>query len=268
MRIAVIYINAGKGHFIPSVAICEALNKQGHVAKAFDGFKEVFNRPDVAKLAEDWWRHMLKVPKVERPLEAVLDCIPYVSKRTYKEALKTRDEFVKWVNDFKPDVIVSTQYSCSYVFPQIVTDLKLPICPLIYSPDTYVTPKQSINPNLYRIFIASDEGKEHLIKACHVPEEKIVRCSFPLRSDCYYHDPISKADARVQLGLNSKFTVLINLGGEGIASTAIVDRLAKEKADIQILIVGTLLPDTKAHYEEMMKTHPGLDIKMPVMSLI
>lgn len=263
MRIAVIYINAGKGHFIPSVAICEALNKKGHVAKAFDGFKDVFNRADVAQVAEKWWRTMLHMPKVERPLEYLLDRIPYVSKKSYKIAQKTTDDFIKWIDDFKPDVILTTQYSCSYIFPQMVKDLNLPICSLVYSPDTYVTPLQTVNDNTYRYFIASDEGRDLLIKQGKVPPEKVLRCAFPLRSDCYYHEPFSKQKARAKLKLNDKFTVMINLGGEGIASTAIVDELAKRGTDIQILIIGTLHDETRAHYEELMKKYPGLNITMP-----
>lgn len=262
MRVAVIYINAGKGHFIPSVAICEALNKMGHEAKAFDGFKEVYERPDIAKMAETWWRVMLHIPNVERRLEYVLDRIPYVSKKSYKIAKNNQDAFVKWINDFKPDVILTTQYSCSYIFPEMVKDLGLDICPLVYSPDTYVTPLQTINKNTFRYFIASEEGKQQLVEA-GVPSDKIKVCAFPLRSDCYYHEQISKEDARRHLNLNDKFTVLINLGGEGIASTGIVHAIAKKHEDIQVVVVGTLSEKSKEGFEKLREKYTDLDIKTP-----
>ena len=113
MRIAVLYINAGKGHFIPSVAIVENLIAQGHTAQAFDCFKDVYGRADVAQVASNWWRYMLKHPILEKNLEYLLDRIPYVSKKSYKIAKKTTDKFLKWYNEFKPEVIITTQYTCS-----------------------------------------------------------------------------------------------------------------------------------------------------------
>lgn len=263
MRIAVLYINAGKGHFIPSVAIVENLIAQGHTAQAFDCFKDVYGRADVAQVASNWWRYMLKHPILEKNLEYLLDRIPYVSKKSYKIAKKTTDKFLQWYNEFKPEVIITTQYTCSYVIPQMVHELNLPVCVCAYSPDTYVTPIQTKNKYTYKYFIASEEGKEQMMKALKVPSDKIELCAFPLRKDCYQHENLTKQEARKNLGFKDMFTVLINLGGEGIASTPIIDTLLEKRDNIQIVVVGTLPEETKKHFDALKEKYPEASLFYP-----
>lgn len=262
MRIALIYIEAGKGHYIPSVAICEALVQQGHDARYFNGFTEVFDRPDIGEMASTWWRTMLHMPNVERKLEYILDRIPYVSKKSYKIAKKSIESFFIWLDEFKPDVIVPTQYSFSYVIPEIIHEFNLPICCITYSPDTYVTPIQSINPHTYRYLIASEEGRQDLISH-GVEPDRVDLCAFPLRNDCYRQKQLTKQEARTKLGIKDKFTVLINLGGEGIASIKIIESVLKEDSEVQFLIVGKLGESALQDINAIRDEHPGSGIVTP-----
>ncbi len=262
MRGAVFYINAGKGHFIPSVAIVENLNAMGHTAEAFDFF-QMMGAMGWATTASKWWRFMLRHPKFECWLETKLDNgWLSVSERTLGAALARNINFVNWFEDYKPDFIITTQYSCTYVMPELLKANGYNIPCYAYSPDTFVTPKVSINNDIDRFYIATEEGRQELIgNGQHA--DSVSLCSFPLRNDCYRQAQVSKKEARKKLQLKNLFTVLINLGGEGLGKTDLPDALIKtQDASLQILIVGTLDKWTKKHYEQMLKKYPGVSLRL------
>ena len=75
--------------------------------------------------------------------------------------------------------------------------------------------------------------------------------------------PIRKEEARKKLGLEEKFTVLLNLGGEGIGKTDFLDEVQKRGLDWQVIAVGTLSKSTTIRYNKFKKKHPNFALHTP-----
>ena len=65
MKGAMIYVNAGKGHYIPSKALADSFIDSGNEAILVELFKEIFNAPFWEFFVRNEWRFMLKHPELE-----------------------------------------------------------------------------------------------------------------------------------------------------------------------------------------------------------
>ncbi len=96
-------------------------------------------------------------------------------------------------------------------------------------------------------------------------EETISICPFPpLKTQMMHTEIPEKQQARKNLGLQDRFTVLLNLGGgEGIGTTDFLEEVQKRNLDWQIITVGTLSSSTKLHYERFREKFPSFPLFTP-----
>ena len=63
MRFLCVYVDGGKGHYIPAKAVQEQLISMGHEAELVEFF-ELFNIKWIGKINKKLWRLMLRSPKI------------------------------------------------------------------------------------------------------------------------------------------------------------------------------------------------------------
>lgn len=237
MKIACVYINAGKGHFIPAKSIADALVEKGIEIELVDFF-DIIKDHGLDMLNQKIWRIQLKHPKLEIFINATTDkngramnlLVPFFIKR-YKK------DFLQWLELHKPDAFISTHYFPSRLIPEILDDCGLEIPSFAYASDVFFTPTSGLTNKLRKFYISTLEGQQHVLAKQLVPE-KVELTTFPIQTGCVSAARVSKAQAREKLSLQDKFTLVLNLGGEGIGTTRLIKKLDTLELEMQVMVLG------------------------------
>ena len=237
MKIACVYINAGKGHFIPAKSIADAMVEKGLEIELVDFF-DIIKDYGLDMLNQKIWQIQLKHPKLEIFINGTTDkngrtmnlLVPFFIKR-YKK------DFLQWLELHKPDAFISTHYFPSRLIPEILDDCGLEIPSFAYASDVFFTPTSGLTNKLRKFYISTLEGQQHVLAKQLVPE-KVELTTFPIQTGCVSAARVSKAQAREKLSLQNKFTLVINLGGEGIGTTRLIKKLDKLELEMQVMVLG------------------------------
>ncbi|MGH0052618.1 MAG: UDP-N-acetylglucosamine--LPS N-acetylglucosamine transferase [Sphaerochaetaceae bacterium] len=262
MHIAFLYVNAGKGHLTPAKALSDAALRLGHTT-VVDNLFDTLKAPIVSWISKSNWRLMLHYPRLETFLDPKQDSlfnarlIRFLG--THSHALK---DFSAWYESQKPDCIVVTHFLAGSLIQPIVAYLGLPIPVFEYAADVVFTPRLGINPDLDKLYICTNLGKELAIQFGQ-KKETISICPFPLKSQMMLTTIPEKQTARNTLGLQNRFTVLLNLGGEGIGNTDFLEEVQRRNLDWQIITVGMLSSSTKLLYKLFREKHPDFPLYTP-----
>ncbi|SMP46295.1 processive 1,2-diacylglycerol beta-glucosyltransferase [Sphaerochaeta associata] len=262
MHIALLYVDAGKGHITPARALSDAFQRLGHTTVVENLFATV-GAPMINWISKYNWRLQLHFPKMEAKVNARNDSaanakrVRYVA--THSHAVK---DFQDWYEQVKPDLIVVPHFLAASIIQPLVDLLQLQVPVFEYAADVVFTPNLGINKHLDRLYICTEIGRELAIRAGQ-PEHTIRICPFPLKTELMQSKPLSKQDARKKLGLDDCFTVLLNLGGEGIGTTDFLDEVVERNLNWQIITVGELSGSTKLHYKAFKENHPDFPLHTP-----
>lgn len=262
MHIALLYVDAGKGHITPARALSDAFQRLGHTTVVENLFATV-GAPMINWISKYNWRLQLHFPKMETKVNAKSDTaanaklVRYVT--THSHAVK---DFQDWYEQVKPDLIVVPHFLAASIIQPLVDLLQLQVPVFEYAADVVFTPNLGINKNLDRLYICTEIGRELAIRAGQ-PEHTIRICPFPLKTELMQSKPLSKQDARKKLGLKDLFTVLLNLGGEGIGTADFLEEVARRNLNWQVITVGELSGSTKLHYKAFKENHPDFPLHTP-----
>ena len=262
MHIALLYVDAGKGHITPARALSDAFQRLGHTTVVENLFATV-GAPMINWISKYNWRLQLHFPKMETKVNAKSDTVAnaklvrYVT--THSHAVK---DFQDWYEQVKPDLIVIPHFLAASIIQPLVDLLQLQVPVFEYAADVVFTPNLGINKNLDRLYICTEIGRELAIRAGQ-PEHTIRICPFPLKTELMQSKPLSKQDARKKLGLKDLFTVLLNLGGEGIGTADFLEEVARRNLNWQVITVGELSGSTKLHYKAFKENHPDFPLHTP-----
>lgn len=262
---ACIYVDGGKGHYVPAKALAEQFEAMGH-SVVFEEFYNLMQLAWMGKINKKTWRFMLGHPKLELWLNSRTDSSKSVDSGL-RYARKHRNEMFKsWIRENRLDFIVCTHFVPSRIMSELVHENNLSIPVYYYATDVFSSPCSSIAPRLRRYFIPTEAGKEHIIEKGQ-PADSVALCSFPLQKACANSIRMDKADARRKLGLKGMFTIQLNLGGEGIGTVALITELSKRNLPIQILVLGGLSEKMKERLEKM-KAKLSSDIVLHVIGFV
>lgn len=259
MKGAFLYVNAGKGHYTPAKALCDSFIRSGHDAVLEDLFV-VFNTPFWEKFCILDWRFLLHHPHIEPYSHAITDNrLSFFLIRWQGLMRKHYEGFLRWYEKEKPDFIVSTNFIGGVFLPDACekAGIKIPIYQ--YCADVFFTPKTGINNKLAKMYFSSDIGIEDGRRKKQ-REETLSLLPFPLHDNFEFYKKVSKREARKILGLKDKFTILYNLGGEGIGSTSILRSMAKEGLDVQVVTIGGKSNSTKKALDRVKEEFPDFDL--------
>jgi len=259
---AFLYVDAGKGHYVPAKALADKLEQLGHQALVEDMFL-VCNVPFWSSFCKREWRFMLRHPRIEGSYHRLHDTKAMaVIFRFLAVHLPLKRGFYAWYSRTKPDFIVCTNFLGANVITPIVQKLNLPIPVFGYAADVFNNPTAGFNRKLDLLYIPTFLGRDLLLAKGH-PPERVKVCPFPLKSSIEDLPRLTKQKARAKLGLKDSFTVLQNFGGEGIGNPEFVYEVARRGLPWQVVVVGKLTPFTKKRFAYFHSKYPTFSLYTP-----
>lgn len=259
---AFLFVDAGKGHYVPALALAEKLEQQGHQASVEDMFL-VCGTPFWSSFCKREWRFMLRHPRIEGPFHRLHDTkLTAAIFRFLSVHLPLKRHFHAWYKRTKPDFIVCTNFLGANVITPIVQKLNLSIPVFGYAADVFNNPTAGFNKKLDLLYIPTFVGRDLLLAKGH-PQEGVKVCPFPLKSTIEDLPKLTRQEARLLLGLTDSFTILQNFGGEGIGNTEFVYEVARRGLPWQVVVVGKLTPFTKRRFSHFQNQYPNFALHTP-----
>lgn len=262
MKGAMLYVNAGKGHYIPAVALAESFNNAGHKAVVAD-LMEVMGAPFWEWFCKYDWRFLLHHPHIEGVAHGVTDnrlsAKLIEGQGLSKSHLSNLDH---WMKKHKPDFILSTNFLGGTILPAAMKKLGYDIPVYQYAADVFDTPRSGVNKNLTKMYLPTELGCRNAIRKGQ-PADTVSLCPFPLQTYIKNWKPISQQEARQKLGLKDKFTILFALGGEGIGHPNFLYKMAERGYNWQIVAIGGMSKSTNEAFDKFCKAYPYVDFHRP-----
>lgn len=259
-----IYVTAGKGHQVPAEALRDAMIRLGHEAVSIDLFDMLHDQ--VAKrYIQNTWRNELRHPPVERVSNRLLDRkISGTLMKLYAMCqLHMQHYFKKYIEEVKPDFIFGTHYFVNQIIEPYVRTYGFHMPVYSYAPDIFFYPNIGASKHMDQMYVCSSIGRDWMLKQGFRPDQ-ITLCPFPLKQSIESYTVPTQQEARDALGLKQEaFTILMNLGGEGIGNTRLVRRIAKDGLRPQFIVVGRMSRGTARLYRNFEETHPDFPIIAP-----
>ena len=261
MKGAFLYVDAGKGHYVPAMALADAMLDKGEKAIVEDLFV-VFKSPLARWVSKHYWRYLLRHPKLEKRLNRISNL------RSAHEILEILSNdirgyrnFRKWYEKEKPDFIVSTNFMGATILPALVEKMGVK-CPVYdYVADLFDQVKCGVDGKITKVFVPTEIGVEHTV-AMGQSRESVVLSPFPLSKKFETMEKMGKKEARKALGLEDKFTILLNLGGEGIGSPSFLYEMVRRGIDAQVVVIGGKSRTTEMEFNIFRKEHPAFSLEM------
>ena len=267
MKIICVYVDAGKGHYIPAKAVQEELAAQGHETELVECF-DLLDARFFGRLNKKIWRFLLKVPPFERHFTKHHDqntAEIHFGNRLMK--LMRKRLFRRIMAEKKPDAFFTTHtYPANFLSElAAATGIKVPV--FHYASDMFYVPRSSINNKIDYYYVATEEGVESA-RAAGQQEEGLRLCPFPLQLSCRKTEKLDKATARRRLGLKEDlFTLQVNFGGEGLGSTRLLENLGRIGVPMQVVVIGGMDAERRAHLEHIASKLPS-DVEVHVAGFV
>jgi processive 1,2-diacylglycerol beta-glucosyltransferase len=264
MKVSFIYVDAGKGHYVPAKALYDHYLKMGNEA-TLDNLFLILGASHWNRIVKKWWRMNLHYPKAERFLNGKLDgpLVRDIIKFIAEHRRYYADNFISWYNKEKPDYILCTNYLAHPILTSMIKITKIDIPVFVYVADVFDNPVIGNSNDVTKFFIASEFGKNNCMKK-GADEQKVVVVPFPLKHDVMKYGNADRLEARESLNLDKeKFTIILNFGGEGIGNVKLIKEIRRQKLDWQIIVLGNLSKATALKYKELRKKYPKLDLVTP-----
>jgi len=156
---------------------------------------------------------------------------------------------IRLLKRIQPDLCVATHFLPAEIIAWLIAKRKLLAHNAIVVTD-YDVHAMWLCRTVDRYYVAIDEAKEYLARI-GVPREKLLVTGIPV--DPLFAAPVSRSDARKQLGLDAtESVILISAGGYGIGP---VEQLVKDLLALQrpwqIVAIAGKSEKTKKRLEEM-----------------
>ena len=235
-RVLVLSASAGAGHLRAADAIEKALKIRGLASEV--------QHVDVLKYTNNVFRHLYskayidlvnKAPEVLGWLYDHLD-VPRKNEkvRLAFDRLNT-GPFVKFLNQYRPDVAICTHFLPSEIISWLKRQEKVRIMNAVVVTDLDVHAMWLCN-RAEHYFVALEETKVHLV-AIGVPESKVTVSGIPI--DPVFAEPKDARAMRRKHGLTDEaFTILVSAGGFGVGPVEhIIQALSELTHPAQVVVV-------------------------------
>ena len=257
MTILCVYVDGGKGHYIPARAVQEQLEAMGHKAVMFDFFK-FLNIGFAGRVNKYVWRKLLEHSKYEMRFSKHNDQntreIRTVSRILSRIRMK---RLRKMVDEYRPDMIFTTHPYPGYFLSTMVRRGGIRVPVTYYATDVFSVPMSAVCNDLYRMYVSTREGMDSAI-ANGQAENSVRLCPFPLQASCQNSVKLTKREARKKLGLKEDiFTLQVNFGGEGVGATDLLKGLGQISKEMQVLVIGGIDEKTRIELEGIISRLPA-----------
>lgn len=256
MNILCIYVDGGKGHYIPAKAVEEQLTAMGHNAVLIDFFDFLGIR-FIGRINKYVWRKLLEHSDYEMKFSKRNDQNTNEIRIVSRILRATRmRRFRKMIKKYSPDMIFTTHPYPGFFLAELAyySDIKVPVT--YYATDVFSVPMSAVCNHLYSMYVSTKEGFDSALERGQNPQTLFLS-PFPLQSSCKNSRKMSKTEARHLLNLEENtFTLQINFGGEGVGASDLLSAMGEIKSRIQVIIIGGIEEKTKEELERIISTLP------------
>ena len=263
-----VYIKAGKGHYVPAKAVHEQMVRIGVDSSLVDFF-DYLDLHWMETLNQTAWRIMLRIPFIEKHLFRSLDSSGWGIRTVIALVRKFGGKKLRRnISESRPDFIFATHPYPGTVLSTLLHEMGEDIPVYFYSTDVFSAPAVSICPYLRKFLIPTEEGVER-VKALGQAEDTIMLSPFPLQSSVADEPRLSKAEARRRIGIDEdKFTLQLNLGGEGLGSLNLLEDILREDLPVQVVIIGGIKKEMKRRLDRIIREHRGKNTDVLIRGFI
>lgn len=223
-RVVFTYVEAGKGHIVPTKNICDEFRKHyGDECEIVESkFFTETGDPNLEK-TEVLFRKAVQNQNRSPVLSFLCklgnliagdNFALYVLLRTTRSGIKTNPRAVKHIEELDADVVYSAHWSTPFYINQLKTPRPYTIC---FCPD--VQSNGAFNVDCNNFLISNDVGYAQVNRIRMYAGGNITQIPFPMRPEAEkYKDPAVKAECRARLGIpEDEFVVALCDGGYGMA---------------------------------------------------
>lgn len=265
MKGSFIYVDAGKGHYVPAKALHDIFIEKGNEATINNLFLDILDSSKWNLIVQESWRKQLKHPKLERIENTILDNSYnfYLIRFLAKHNKLAQKNFKEWIEKEKPDFLFCTNYLAAPIVTTLLSCNNIFIPLFVLGTDIFDNQKIGVSNLIDVQYMPSEMGVKNYIH--HGFDPSIVKLSpFPLKKGLEKYYNYTKEEARLELGLNiSKPTITLNLGGEGIGNTKFIKALVKRDLDWQVIILGNMSEETKLKVDNFRRSYPSFSLITP-----
>ena len=241
MNILCIYVDGGKGHYIPAKAVEEQLTAMGHNAVLIDFFDFLGIR-FIGRINKYVWRKLLEHSDYEMKFSKRNDQNTNEIRIVSRILRATRmRRFRNMIEKYSPDMIFTTHPYPGFFLAELAyySDSKVPVT--YYATDVFSVPMSAVCNHLYSMYVSTQEGFDSALERGQNPQTLFLS-PFPLQSSCKNSRKMSKKEARHLLNLEENtFTLQINFGGEGVGASDLLRAMGEIKSRIQVIIIGGIV---------------------------
>lgn len=267
MRAICVYVDGGKGHYVPAKAVMEALAEMGHHA-SLEEFFDYLDIRWIGVLNKYWWRLMLAHSKVERKMSKFNDSKTNGMDIAIKYACRHCERaLASNLKEAPVDFIFCTHPYASTILSAMLKDMGVDIPVYYFATDVFNAPVASVSTDIRKFLISTEEGAERVVKMGQ-PADSVIISPFPLQKNIADSPILTKLEARKKLGLELElFTVQLNLGGEGIGSIQLLEQLNKDNLPVQVVVVGGINKKMIRKFN-FIKKHLNSNLKLVVAGFV
>lgn len=238
MRGLCVYVDGGKGHYVPAKAVQEELQAMG-IDTVLEEFFDYLDIRWMGRINKSFWRTMLRMPALERHISKFNDSDSNGMEWAIRFADKHCTRMLQAnLEEFRPDFVLATHPYASTVLSEMFDYLGIDIPVYYFATDVFSAPVAAVCDKLRRFYISTEEGVE-VVRSMGQARNTIELAPFPLQRSVADVRKLDKKATRKKLGLDADlFTLQINLGGEGLGSLYLLESLIKKNIPMQIVILG------------------------------
>jgi len=234
-------IEAGGGHKTPALAVVEALEENfpgKYEIKVLDFMKDL-GCTDLDDAHKKVWKYLLSHPELTKSIQTFDFITGPVNIQIYKLFLDRIDRYVmRYLYDEKPDLVFSTHYFNTMSIAHIRKQYEIGPILINYLTEIFDFDSYWHLKNVDHYIVASKQAEKKLLKK-KFPREKLHVFPYPVRRS-FFDISRSKSEVLHSLGIdNSRKTLLVTLGGEGIGSIyRMIEALVKKNFPLNVIAVA------------------------------
>lgn len=240
MKVLFVYVDGGKGHYVPAVTMKTEFDRLGHETY----LEEFFDLLDInwlKRINKFFWRTMLKMSWFENKVSKAADGDKDAMKLAIRYGIRHCTRVLQsYLEETPVEAIFTTHPYAGTVLSEMLERARISIPVYYFATDVFSAPVAAVSNSLRRFYISTEEGAE-IVRRMGMQEDKVVLCPFPLQQNVAESPVYSKKEARRRIGLEEDlFTVQLNMGGEGLGSLTFLRELAKVDHPVQVVVIGGL----------------------------
>jgi UDP-N-acetylglucosamine:LPS N-acetylglucosamine transferase len=232
-------IAAGGGHVATAQAMAEAIERyypRQFELRVSDYMKDV-GTIKLDRRHKDAWNQALRYPILARSGQRIIDAWPRLTIAAQRRILRNFARIVAADLSKAPPLLVVSNHgliTTGLAISKRRYGLKVPV--LTFATEPHNISAYWADPQADHIVVPSEEVRRDLLRL-GIPSNKITIIGYPVRQ-AFLNVP-DKAEARIRLKLEHRFTCLVSFGGEGLGGNPrkLIRTLLSSDVPLQVVVV-------------------------------